>query len=146
MQGAYNKRHQYAAVRLDSQQVARHCGGRYASRRNMRIISIGVLLLLFSSVSFGSKSICPVIEPGSWDKMKESDFTKAKVQKQLKALELYFNSEIVVAEEFVYQSLLVIEGGALLQSVEYWKDDPKNHEHAVKQFCDFMKNKAYLVH
>ena len=26
----YNKRHQYAAMRLDSQQVARHCGGRYA--------------------------------------------------------------------------------------------------------------------
>ena len=25
----HNRRHQYAAMWLDSQQVARHCGGRY---------------------------------------------------------------------------------------------------------------------
>ena len=114
---------------------------------NIKIITISTVLALISLSVSAEETICPKPVNPSWDKMKESDFTKEKVQKQLKLLQEFFNGNEVVAEEFVYQSLLIIEGGALRGSVDYWKKEgnQQNVKHWTNEFCKFMK-KAYLVH
>ena len=114
----------------------------------MKKTIITFLLLFFILSANAEETICPVKENAPWDKMKESDFTKEKVILKIEKLQKYFNGEDIVAEEFINQSLLVIKGGALRQSIEYWKKqgNQQNTKYWTQQFCEFMANKAYLVH
>lgn len=111
----------------------------------IKLITIILITFTFSTIS-AEETVCPVTGKAPWDKMKESDFSKEKVIVQLDKLKKYFSGNEVVAEEFIYQSMLVIEGGALREGVKYWKKHPKNSKHSKKLFCEFMAKKAYLVH
>lgn len=107
-------------------------------------------LLLFICVLFAqsafSEDICPKKVEKPWDKMDESSFSKEAAIKQLEALNDMFNGKIEVAEEFIYQSNLVIEGAFYRMEIDNWKDDPKNLKYAKERFCKFMAERAYLVH
>ena len=106
------------------------------------------MLSLFMSSANAVEILCPASENEPWDKMYESEFTKKKVKHQLTKLQEYFDGEIIVAEEFIAQSLIIIEGGALRQSIEHWKkqQNHKNEKYWTYKFCKFMSKRAYLVH
>jgi len=101
--------------------------------------------VFFAKVAF-SEDICPTKADKPWDKMDESFFSKEAAIKQLEALNDMFNRKIEVAEEFIYQSNLVIEGAFYRMEIDNWKNDPKNLKYAKERFCKFMAERAYLVH
>ena len=113
----------------------------------MRNLSLIIILLLSPSV-LAEENICPEPANASWDKMKESDFSKKNTQLRIDELKNYFSKPDVVAEEYLQESLLIIEGGAIRQSVEYWKkqNNAENLSHWTKEFCEFMAKRAYRVH
>ena len=78
--------------------------------------------------------------------MEERAFSKEAAKEQLKSLEQLFSGEIEVAEEFIHQSTLVLEGAYYLMEIDKWKNDPKNYEYSKERFCKFMSERAYLVH
>jgi len=112
--------------------------------KNLFLLSI----LLLSPCIFAEENICPEPINPSWDKMKERDFSKENTKIRIEKLKEYFSRTEVFADEFLYESLLIIEGGAIRQSVEYWKKEgnTKNTSHWTKEFCKFMKKRAHLVH
>ncbi len=111
----------------------------------MRLFLIS-LIIFFSTKLSAQENICPVTDTESWDKLKESDFSKKSLEKTLKNLQKLFDGEIKVADEFVWQSQLIIEGAYYRMEVDTWKDDPKNYKYSLDRFCKFMKERAYFVH
>ena len=112
----------------------------------MRIINAFSLMIFLSLHVSADDTICPVVKDEPWDKMKESDFTMIKVQEKLRDLEAVFKEDIEVAEEFIWQANIVIEGGFLLQQFNRSKENSKSREVAKKAFCEFMSARAYLAH
>lgn len=112
----------------------------------MKVLIITFVFLAFSGASLAEDLICPVEENQRWDKMSEKAFSKEAATEQVKALQKLFAGELKVAEEFIHQSKLVIEGAFYRMELDTWKHDPKNHKHAQERFCKFMAEKAYLVH
>ncbi|WP_153915713.1 hypothetical protein [Shewanella sp. TC10] len=112
------------------------------------MIKLTILLVLVLSPlkSFGKDLICPEPVNGPWDKMKESDFTKESALSQLSELKKVYEMDLEVAPEFIQQSNLIFEGAHLRQEVLNSINEPKYNTHAKKAFCEFMKNRAYLVH
>ncbi|MFK8067086.1 MAG: hypothetical protein AB8D52_02480 [Gammaproteobacteria bacterium] len=82
---------------------------------------------------------------GHWP-LPEASFSKDAAVKQLKSLNDYFEGKIGIAEEFIYQSNIIIEGSFLRAEVDKWRYEPKNYKHAKEQFCRFMLERAYVVH
>lgn len=100
-----------------------------------------LLILILSSFSQADDSVCPQIKNQPWDKMEESSFSKAAALKQIDALKKYFNGEIKVADEFLYQSLVILEGSYLRNEMENWKEDPKNYEYYKKNFVNSLQRR-----
>jgi len=111
----------------------------------LKIISTALFFLVFSCCSYAEIN-CEIKGKQPWDKMEEKAFSKQAAVKQLKALNQLFAGEIEVAEEFIHQSNLVLEGAFYRMEVDTWKHDPKNYEYAKNRFCKFMSERAYLVH
>ncbi|MEI8646292.1 hypothetical protein P4S56_19760 [Pseudoalteromonas sp. Hal056] len=82
----------------------------------------------------------------SLDKLKESDFSKESLEKTLEDLLKLFDGKIEVADEFIWQSQLIIEGAYYRMELDKWKDEPTNYKYSVERFCNFMKERAYYVH
>ena len=112
----------------------------------MRILFIFFTLLSFTHASLAEEPICPVLANQPWDKMEEIAFTKEAATEQLEALSQLFSGEIEVAEEFIHQSNLILEGAFYRMEINSWKNDPKNYKYAKDRFCKFMAERAYLVH
>ena len=112
----------------------------------MRNFTISLIIFGLSHIVQAEDKVCPAAENQPWDKMEESAFSKEASKKQLQALEKLFSGEIKVAEEFIHQSNLVLEGAYYRMEVDTWKDDPKNYKYAKERFCKFMAERAYLVH
>ena len=112
----------------------------------MRALFVIFTILVFSQTSLAEEPICPVLESQPWDKMEEKAFSKEAAIEQLEALNKLFFGEIEVAEEFVHQSNLILEGAFYRMEVDTWKNDPKNYKYAKERFCKFMAERAYLVH
>jgi len=107
-----------------------------------------IVLLCLTSVKVNAyEALCEVKDNELWDKIPEQAFSLPKVQLRVNELKLQFDSGEILAEEWLYETLIYIEGGALRQSVEYWskQKNTKSLEAAKKDFCDFV-SKAYLVH
>lgn len=117
---------------------------RYAIGEYMKF-EFAIFLFAVSSFVYG-ENVCPEEANSSWDKMKESDFSRQAAIKQLQNLNEIFNGEIEVAEEFIYQSNLVFEGAFYRMEIDRSKGDPKNLKIAKDRFCKFMAEQAYLVH
>ncbi len=105
-----------------------------------------IFIYMFSTQLAFSKDICPKKADKPWDQMDESYFSKDAAIKQLETLNDMFNGKIEVAEEFIFQSNLVIEGAFYRKEIDNWKNDPKNLKYAKERFCKFMAERAYLVH
>ena len=112
----------------------------------MRALLAIFTLLVFSQTSLAEEPICPVSESQPWDKMEEKAFSKEAAMEQLEALNKLFSGKIEVAEEFVHQSNLILEGAFYRMEVDTWKNDPKNYKYAKERICKFMAERAYLVH
>ena len=114
----------------------------------MKNIVVIIILLLNSTILNAEEFLCPFKGNENWEKIKEIDFSKEKVNTHLIEFQKWFNGNNVVAEEYMEQSLIIIEGGVLRQSIEYWKRE-KNSQNVkiwTTRFCEFMEKKAYLVH
>lgn len=103
-------------------------------------------IIFFSSTSIAQENVCPVSDNESLDKLKESDFSKESLEKTLGDLQKLFDGKIDVADEFIWQSQLKIEGAYYRMEVDKWKDDPTKYKYSVERFCNFMKERAYYVH
>ena len=112
----------------------------------MRNFLFALTVLTFSNIAQSEDRICPVAKDQPWDKMEEKAFSKDAVQKQLEALEHLYSGEIEVAEEFVLQSILILEGGYYRMEIDKSKSEPELYEQAIEKFCRFMAERAYLVH
>ena len=88
----------------------------------LKTISFAILFLIFSSYSF-AETICEIKGKQPWDKMEEKAFSKQSAMEQLKALNQLFSGEIEVAEEFIHQSNLVLEGAFYRMEVDKLKGD-----------------------
>ena len=109
------------------------------------ILAIAFLVCVQNTLA---NNICAPVESqgeGHWP-LTEDAFSQQAVMKELRKLEELFEGQIEVAEEFIYQSSIIIEGGFYRMEIEKWKNDPKNHEYAVKRFCKFMRERAVVVH
>ncbi|NMR28091.1 hypothetical protein HH219_21680 [Pseudoalteromonas sp. NEC-BIFX-2020_015] len=107
-----------------------------------------VLCLFLSNSCFAVEQVkyCPDFKPKSWEQMKESEFSKEAAKEQLRLLNQYFNGEIEVAEEFLYQANIILEGSFLKNELLYWQKQPEGYEAARQRFCKFLEKKAWLVH
>ncbi|MGH1441792.1 MAG: hypothetical protein ACRBBR_16885 [Cellvibrionaceae bacterium] len=112
----------------------------------MKALFIAFALISFSHASLAEKLIYPAFKKQSWDKMEEKAFSKEAAIEQLKILNKLFSGEIEVAEEFIHQSNLILEGASYRMEVDIWKKDSKNYKYAKERFCKFMAERAYLVH
>lgn len=105
-------------------------------------------LFLIGTQGILANDICSPVESqgeGHWP-LTEDAFSQQAVMKELQKLEQLFEGKIEVAEEFIYQSSIIIEGGFYRMEIEKLKNNPKNYEYAVKRFCKFMRERAVVVH
>ena len=110
------------------------------------ILLIPVFFVAFSVTA--SEKLCKSYNPTNWEKLKEKAFTKEAVEKEMLMMEKVAKGEIKVAEEFIWQTEVIIKGALLRNSVLATKSEnlKKSHEYYLKQYCEFLENEARIIH